>query len=780
MLAITSPFPQFFDTAGDALDNGSIFIGVANQNPETTPQQCYWDVAGTQPAASPLKTLDGYIVRAGTPTLVYVPSDYSMSVRDSKGRLVYYAASSVNFTNSALILAQLAAANGSTLVGWQQLGTGAVVRTVSDKLREQLVSVKDFGAVGDGATDDTAAINACFAYCNQQQDDYIANPPDFFKTAVATVYFPRGDYIYSGTGISPGYWICGVRGEDKATTRLKITSNVYLMTASTGCMFFGLSGMHIYGGKGVFAGTFTASNTLSQLVVEDNIFMNYSECAIGHLSQDWPHWKIQRNQFHGALVAGERVSFGVVLSGRADGCQIEGNEFQENKVSVKLAVSTNGTVASVTSKNVFERWTTSPGSLVSTDVWIVPTTAAPTVNTGGGVGTIVSENRFGNENLLTTDYHVLVAEENTGAGSSSLNYLPLLTASSKYLGGVQVINNVFYGTGASSQPMVYSTTPNLWAWKFDNLTTGTPISTLGILPAAVTDLVNIHDSISTLRQQHVGGASSLMPAMSSVYAGPIEDPVSLFQSWNTTPAYWRAGYDAAVAELTTSLIPAFSLSNATAVAVTDAAGGNEAVEMTATAINGVVGAVITTPTVGRLGFCSFDIKIGSSLPLPYLRVALQDGSSANPIVDRLIAPNSQWRRVTIPFCMNAASAANVLQFLAPSYVAGVATKIQIGRVRVYHAQEAVHPYTKTLDSGLVAWTPGSISAGALASKTVALVGARVGDIVTWGYDASLNGVNKLEGVVTANDVVTVYLYNLTGGALSPVAGNVRVRAFKGV
>ncbi|MBK8772849.1 MAG: right-handed parallel beta-helix repeat-containing protein, partial [Rhizobiales bacterium] len=48
---------------------------------------------------------------------------------------------------------------GAGLVGFLQSGTGATARTVQVKLSET-VSVKDFGAVGDGTTDDTAAIQA--------------------------------------------------------------------------------------------------------------------------------------------------------------------------------------------------------------------------------------------------------------------------------------------------------------------------------------------------------------------------------------------------------------------------------------------------------------------------------------------------------------------------------------------------------------------------------------------------------------------------------------------
>lgn len=185
-LATTTPFPFYVDIDGDPLDNGKIFFGVANQNSETHPIVVYWDPAGTQPAAQPVRTLNGYTTRTGTPANVYADTDYSVTVRNRKGQLVYYAPSSADFSNSDNVLAQLvayiasiASSAGSALVGFLQAGVGAVARTVQAELRDR-ISVKQFGAVGDGVTDDTAAIQAALT-----------------ATSVilgAQVYVPRGTY----------------------------------------------------------------------------------------------------------------------------------------------------------------------------------------------------------------------------------------------------------------------------------------------------------------------------------------------------------------------------------------------------------------------------------------------------------------------------------------------------------------------------------------------------------------------------------------------------------
>jgi hypothetical protein len=91
---IGNPFPRFFNIRGDLLDGGSVYIGTAGANPETSPIACFFDAALTIPAAQPLKTRGGYIVNGYTPARIFTAAaDYSIRVRDSDGTEVFYAAS---------------------------------------------------------------------------------------------------------------------------------------------------------------------------------------------------------------------------------------------------------------------------------------------------------------------------------------------------------------------------------------------------------------------------------------------------------------------------------------------------------------------------------------------------------------------------------------------------------------------------------------------------------------------------------------------------------------
>jgi microcystin-dependent protein len=86
---VTQPVKVFTGADGKPLNGGYIYFGVANQNPETNPVTMYWDVAGTIPAAQPLRTVSGYISRNGvSPANIYATGDFSITIKDSKGALV--------------------------------------------------------------------------------------------------------------------------------------------------------------------------------------------------------------------------------------------------------------------------------------------------------------------------------------------------------------------------------------------------------------------------------------------------------------------------------------------------------------------------------------------------------------------------------------------------------------------------------------------------------------------------------------------------------------------
>lgn len=86
----------------------------------------------------------------------------------------------VNFRSMRTMIEQALAGVVGGLGWFLQIGVGAIQRTFQDKMRD-VVSVKDFGAKGDGITDDSDAVQAAFLSTNK------------------AIFFPAGTYRITRT-----------------------------------------------------------------------------------------------------------------------------------------------------------------------------------------------------------------------------------------------------------------------------------------------------------------------------------------------------------------------------------------------------------------------------------------------------------------------------------------------------------------------------------------------------------------------------------------------------
>jgi len=153
----------------------------------------------------------------------------------------------------------------ATKLSFTQTGSGATARNVENKLRD-VVSVKDFGAVGDGVTDDTAAIQAAINAVNSKGG--------------GTLFFPNGGYRLTSTitlkpnvsiiGETKGEW--GTPNTGVYFRKAFVTGSVFHSPSSQTLLGITFENFWIQGNKGGIGGA--NGNGIWIELAHDVIFRN--------------------------------------------------------------------------------------------------------------------------------------------------------------------------------------------------------------------------------------------------------------------------------------------------------------------------------------------------------------------------------------------------------------------------------------------------------------------------------------------------------------------------
>jgi hypothetical protein len=166
---------QFFDNNGVPLAGGKIFTYLAGT---TTPQTSYTSSSGATPHTNPI-LLDSAGRVPGGEIWLTNGTPYKFTIETASGVLIG-TYDNISSTNAQDIL-------------FTQSGAGAVTTNVQDKLRRFRIDVKDYGATGDGVTNDTAAIQTAIAAASARA-----------ASQETELYFPDGEYRYTTLTVNAG------------------------------------------------------------------------------------------------------------------------------------------------------------------------------------------------------------------------------------------------------------------------------------------------------------------------------------------------------------------------------------------------------------------------------------------------------------------------------------------------------------------------------------------------------------------------------------------------
>lgn len=154
-VAIENPFPVFFDSNQELLENGYIYIGTAGLNAEVHPIDVFWDKDFLYPAAQPIRTINGMFARGGTPAAVFIKlTAYSITVKNKNENIIYstvdYLTLGIPADDSITVAMYTAAAYPVLLVGSQTIaGSKKFTDNIAIELASPRVILSETGVTAN-------------------------------------------------------------------------------------------------------------------------------------------------------------------------------------------------------------------------------------------------------------------------------------------------------------------------------------------------------------------------------------------------------------------------------------------------------------------------------------------------------------------------------------------------------------------------------------------------------------------------------------------------------
>lgn len=189
------------------------------------------------------------------------------------------------------VLDQLTLSDGSSHIGFIQAGAGAVARTVQSKERDW-VNVRDFGAVGNGVTNDAPAIQAAITLAASLGGAIVLFPPGTYATS-STIEISSSNIMLMGMVAGSG-----VESYPGAPTQPAVTIKP---TATVGIRINGpVTGFGIQNIGVVFATTVASSIGIHNKGGNQGDCRNlyvFNAQSVGILDETTPTWPGEHNSW---------------------------------------------------------------------------------------------------------------------------------------------------------------------------------------------------------------------------------------------------------------------------------------------------------------------------------------------------------------------------------------------------------------------------------------------------------------------------------------------------